>query len=114
MYDMHLPFYGDTLSNLKLKTQCVLIFVLYRQVERNEKFQKKLKTRPEQLLGYLLLEIAYTQLHSRAHTDCSNSYCCDCNQGILANGVRLSTVDLLIKVACFVKKGDNIYNLKRS
>jgi hypothetical protein len=25
---------------------------------------------------------------------------------------RLSTVDLLIKVACFVKKADNIFNIK--
>ncbi len=29
-------------------------------------------------------------------------------------GGRLSTVDLLIKVACFVKKEDNIFNIKMS
>jgi len=29
-------------------------------------------------------------------------------------GGRLSTVDLLIKVACFVKKVNNIFNVKRS
>jgi hypothetical protein len=27
---------------------------------------------------------------------------------------RLSTVDLLIKVACFVKKENNIFNIKMS
>jgi hypothetical protein len=27
---------------------------------------------------------------------------------------RLSTVDLLIKVACFVKKENNIFNIKRA
>jgi hypothetical protein len=29
-------------------------------------------------------------------------------QGILTEGGRLSTVDLLVKVACFVKKENNI------
>ncbi len=29
-------------------------------------------------------------------------------------GGRLSTVDLLIKVACFVKKENNIFNIKMS
>jgi hypothetical protein len=36
-------------------------------------------------------------------------------QGILTEAGRLSsTVDLLIKLACFVKKLNNIFNLKRS
>jgi hypothetical protein len=35
-------------------------------------------------------------------------------QGILTKGERLSTVDLLIKVACFVKEVNNIFNIKRS
>jgi hypothetical protein len=29
-------------------------------------------------------------------------------------GVRLSTVELLIKVACFVKQENNIFNIKTS
>jgi hypothetical protein len=38
------------------------------------------------------------------------------HQGILTwgGGGRLSTVDLLIKVACFVKEVNKIFNLKRS
>jgi hypothetical protein len=35
-------------------------------------------------------------------------------QGILTEGEMLSTVDPLIKVACFVKKVNNIFNIKRS
>ncbi len=37
-----------------------------------------------------------------------------CNQGILTEGGRLSTVDLLIKVACIIKNVNNIFNIKRS
>jgi hypothetical protein len=33
-------------------------------------------------------------------------------QGILTDGGRLSTVDVLIKVACYVKKENNIFNIK--
>jgi hypothetical protein len=33
-------------------------------------------------------------------------------QGLLTEGGRLSTVDLLIKIACFVEKKNNISNLK--
>jgi hypothetical protein len=36
------------------------------------------------------------------------------NQGILAKRGRLSTIDLFIKVACFVKKENNIINIKRN
>jgi hypothetical protein len=32
------------------------------------------------------------------------------NQGILTEGGRLSTADLLIEVACFVTKVNNIFN----
>ncbi len=35
-------------------------------------------------------------------------------QGTLTEGGRPSTYDLLVKIACFVKKGKNIYNLKMS
>ncbi len=35
-------------------------------------------------------------------------------QGILAEGGRLSTFDLHIKVACFLKKVSNMFNTKRS
>jgi hypothetical protein len=35
-------------------------------------------------------------------------------QGILTEGGRLSTVDLLIKIGCFVKRYINIFNIKRS
>jgi hypothetical protein len=34
--------------------------------------------------------------------------------GITNGRVRLSTVDLLIKVACFVKKVRNVFNIKMS
>jgi hypothetical protein len=33
-------------------------------------------------------------------------------QGILTDGARPSTVDVLIKVACYVKKENNIFNIK--
>jgi len=33
-------------------------------------------------------------------------------QGILTEGRGLSTIDLLIKLACFVKKENNIFNIK--
>jgi hypothetical protein len=39
---------------------------------------------------------------------------CILNQGILTEGKRLSTVDLLIKVACFEANVNNIFNIKRS
>ncbi len=35
-------------------------------------------------------------------------------QGILTEGGSLSTVDLLIKVACFVKNVNDIFNIKRN
>jgi hypothetical protein len=35
-------------------------------------------------------------------------------QGILTERERLSTADLLMKVTCFVKKVNNIFNIKRS
>jgi hypothetical protein len=35
-------------------------------------------------------------------------------QGMLTERGRLSTVDLLIKMACFVKKDTNTFNLKTS
>jgi hypothetical protein len=35
-------------------------------------------------------------------------------QGILAEGGRVNTVDLLIIVACFVTQGNNIFSLKMS
>jgi hypothetical protein len=34
-------------------------------------------------------------------------------QGILTEGRRLSAVDLLINIACFVKEVNNIFNTKR-
>ncbi len=36
------------------------------------------------------------------------------DQGILTEGGKLSTVDLLNKVACFVKHLNNIFIIKRS
>ena len=36
------------------------------------------------------------------------------NQGIPTEGGRLSTVDLLIKTACFVTKVSNIFSIKSS
>jgi len=35
-------------------------------------------------------------------------------QGILSEKGRLSTVNLLLKAACFVKKENHIFNLKTS
>jgi hypothetical protein len=35
-------------------------------------------------------------------------------QGSLTEGGRPSRDDLLVKIACFVKKGKNIFNLKMS
>jgi len=35
-------------------------------------------------------------------------------QGILTEGERLSTVDLLVKVACFVKEVNNSFYVKTS
>jgi hypothetical protein len=35
------------------------------------------------------------------------------NEELLLKG-RLSTVDLLVKMACFVKKGENIFSVKSS
>ncbi len=35
-------------------------------------------------------------------------------QGILTKKGRLSTIDLLMKVTCFVKKVDNIFKEKRA
>ncbi len=37
----------------------------------------------------------------------------NCNQGILTEGGRLSTVDLLIKVVSFCKKGKKYFQLKK-
>jgi hypothetical protein len=36
------------------------------------------------------------------------------NQGTLTEGEGSVSVDLLIKVACFVKKVNNVYNIKSS
>jgi hypothetical protein len=34
------------------------------------------------------------------------------SQGILTGGGRFSTVDLLVKVSCFLKKVNNTFNFK--
>jgi hypothetical protein len=52
------------------------------------------------------ISYCYTEL-SVIHSECSN-------QEILTGGGRLSTVDLLIKVACFVKKENNKFRIKRA